>query len=275
MNNNLKKQFISIITGVFFSFFLMAISSQPAFANATENGSSYNCPHPGGTRIAGYSSGEHQIPGGSRMSGSDYVYKVGEGIYIQCFCPDHEGQGIKSTWIHESRLSDQEWNTLSHQGWRVIHNGHTWGLPQGSYLVSNTSFNCDHAYCEHTAYKHDDKYQEKYVHRSYDSNPKKYDQKEKDIKKYSYKEPVHTSYTYEKEKYNNTKYSIHGEKYPEYKRYQEEKRYIVVRSTPKEKSKYVAYDSKNDKRNEGKPRKYENTNSSNSYTKGIQVAYLR
>ena len=57
------------------------------------------CPNPGGTRIAGYDSGMHQIPGGGLHSGSDYVYRVFDKIFVQCFCPDKDFGSTNPTFL--------------------------------------------------------------------------------------------------------------------------------------------------------------------------------
>jgi hypothetical protein len=126
---------------------LVAVLVMGTFQSTLATGTSYpefpHCPNPGGTLVVGYEDGWHEIPGIGLKEGSDYVYKIGEGKYVQCFCPhDQQAKGIQSNWIHESQLSAEDFQALQNQGWMLIEDGSSWGLPGGKYLVQNREFEC-------------------------------------------------------------------------------------------------------------------------------------
>jgi hypothetical protein len=130
------------ITTAFTFLLSLAMLVQTPYVHATNTPSFPTCPNPGGTQIAGYAHGTHQIPGGERKEGSDYVYRVGDDKFVQCFCPEYEGSGIQSNWLHEKYLTPVEEQELMDHGWMKIENGSDWGLPSGAYFVKNHSFNC-------------------------------------------------------------------------------------------------------------------------------------
>lgn len=126
-----------------FGFFVGPLATPSLATGDSPNLHFPKCPNPGGTLVVGYEDGWHQIPGGGLKEGSDYVYKIGEGKFVQCFCPhDQQAKGIQSNWIHESQLSDQDFQALQTQGWMLIEDGSSWGLPGGKYLVQNREFDC-------------------------------------------------------------------------------------------------------------------------------------
>jgi len=82
--------------------------------------------------IAHYTSGMHQIVGGSLLSGSDDVYTLANNNFLQCFCPVDGNTGVQTNWLR----SDHEIS-----GWLFV-NGSDWNLGNYSYAAQNTGFNC-------------------------------------------------------------------------------------------------------------------------------------
>ncbi len=81
---------------------------------------------------ASWQQGWHQIVGGPLLYGSDDVYSLENGNYVQCFCPEEGSDGIQTNW----------WKTLAElQGW-FVENGFQWNLGDYRYLAQNTSFVC-------------------------------------------------------------------------------------------------------------------------------------
>lgn len=81
---------------------------------------------------AHYSDGLHQIVGGSLLSGSDDVYSLSSGNYLQCFCPAEGTQGIQTNWLKSN-------HPIS--GWTFV-NGSVWGLGNSNYNTQNSNFTC-------------------------------------------------------------------------------------------------------------------------------------
>jgi hypothetical protein len=82
---------------------------------------------------ASWPQGWHQIVGGPLLFGSDDVYSLESGNYVQCFCPEEGSEGIQTNW----------WRTLAEiQGW-FVENGLQWNLGDYRYLAQNSDFDCD------------------------------------------------------------------------------------------------------------------------------------
>ena len=115
-----------------FLFLLILGSLLPQPVQALENPNFPSCLAPTGTVVASYASGTHGIVGSNETyTGSDTVYSLGEGNYVQCFCDN--GRGIQTNW----------WKTnTSDENWISIPNGENWGLESGSYLAQNLDYNC-------------------------------------------------------------------------------------------------------------------------------------
>lgn len=88
-------------------------------------------PNPG--NIAHYTTGMHQIVGGPLLPGSDDVYSLNGGNYLQCFCPEDPGTGIQTNWL---RTNDPI------TGWFFV-NGSQWNLGNFMYAAQNSNFSCD------------------------------------------------------------------------------------------------------------------------------------
>lgn len=152
----IKNRFLAIFLtfAVFFSTFLITIfAATPVLA---EEADSYeilrgipvlpHCPKPGGELIVNYDSGLHQIPGNGLLEGSDKVYRVGDNLFVQCYCPPQESgitTGIEAQWIHESYLTPEQEQFIQTLGWLKIEDGTQWGLPAGVYFVNNSFFKCN------------------------------------------------------------------------------------------------------------------------------------
>lgn len=81
---------------------------------------------------AHYTTGFHQIIGGSLLFGSDDVYSLAQNNFLQCFCPATGNLGIQTNWLR---------TTQSINGWFFV-NGSQWNLGNFSYAAQNVSFSC-------------------------------------------------------------------------------------------------------------------------------------
>ena len=94
-------------------------SNPPSFPSCTSQTGAGDKAH--------YESGNHQIPGGGLLEGSDDVYTLSDGNYLQCFKNDEVC--IQSNWWR----TDQE-----REGWLSL-NGGQWDLGNFQYLVKNVN----------------------------------------------------------------------------------------------------------------------------------------
>jgi len=119
---NILVAMISLITGCLIGLVLVG----KAFGSEEEIFSFPNCPldYPGDK--AHYDTGLHQIYYGGLKEGSDDVYSLGDGNFLQCFC-GLDNQGIQTNW-----LRDEEGNV----------NGLQWNLGDYQYFVSNHFYDC-------------------------------------------------------------------------------------------------------------------------------------
>ncbi len=98
---------------------------------------------------AHYDYGIHGIVGVGVRTGSDDVYTLDSGNYLQCYCPTNgesgvkQGTGIQSDWwnVQRSGLSQDTINTYKSTGW-FEENGKDWGLTDETYLIRNSEFSC-------------------------------------------------------------------------------------------------------------------------------------
>ena len=91
---------------------------------------------------AHYESGLHQIPGGGLLEGSDDVYTLGSGNYLQCYCPTEGDEGNQTDWWRIEELSQEEIDQFLAQGWLFEENGLQWNLEDASYLARNSESSC-------------------------------------------------------------------------------------------------------------------------------------
>lgn len=104
-----------------------------------------SCTNPEASIRVSYESGMHAIVGeNSLRQGRDTVYNLGNGDYLQCFCPE-EGTGIKTSWMQVSQLDDPDINLYIKQGWVFISDGKGWGLDNTAYLAKNETYSCSAA----------------------------------------------------------------------------------------------------------------------------------
>lgn len=82
---------------------------------------------------AHYDSGTHQIVGGPLLEGSDDVYSLDGGNYVQCFCPVTGAEGIQTNWLRSRNPID---------GW-FFEFGEQWNLGDYHYAAQNSSFRCE------------------------------------------------------------------------------------------------------------------------------------
>lgn len=130
-----KKVMVLVITVI-----ALAFTAMPTYATGLPYFPS--CPNPGGTMVAGYAEGWHQIAGGDLKEGSDYVYKIGDNKFVQCFCSGDKSHGIQTNWLHEMYLSSRQQQRAINNGWIKITNGLDWGLPAGAYFAQNIPYDC-------------------------------------------------------------------------------------------------------------------------------------
>ncbi len=141
----------------------------PSVAQATNNGSKHknnndyintsffkNCPNPEGTLVVSYPEGWHWIVGEENLKwGSDSVYDIGNGNYVQCYCPKNQhknnslnsSQGIQTNWLKESNITPEQKDFLILRDWIYIQNGAEFGLLAESYLAKNSHFFCNEFTC--------------------------------------------------------------------------------------------------------------------------------
>lgn len=100
---------------------------------------------------AHYDFGVHGIPGVGNLEGSDDVYSLASGNFLQCFCPSQgfdglpaSKAGIQSNWWNIQRfgLSQEEIDEFLQQGWLFEPSGSGWNLFDEKYLFKNESFSC-------------------------------------------------------------------------------------------------------------------------------------
>ncbi|MCR4324989.1 MAG: fibronectin type III domain-containing protein [Candidatus Curtissbacteria bacterium] len=85
--------------------------------------------------VAHYETGLHQIVGGPLLEGSDDVYSLDGGNFVQCFCPPTGAIGIQTNWLRtEEPIA----------GW-FFEFGQQWNLGDYYYAAQNVDFNCQPA----------------------------------------------------------------------------------------------------------------------------------
>jgi hypothetical protein len=86
--------------------------------------------------------GFHHIPGQEEtIEGSDDVYFLEGGNFLQCLCPVSSIQGTQTNWWKVGDLSQDQINNMISQGW-FLENGGDWNLLHEPYLAKNQSFTC-------------------------------------------------------------------------------------------------------------------------------------
>ncbi|GEM_PF-3511324 len=82
---------------------------------------------------AHYTTGNHQVIGGSVLSGSDDVYSLENNNFLQCFCPAVGTGGIQTNWLRSD-------NPVA--GFPFFVNGTQWNLGNVTYAAQNINFTC-------------------------------------------------------------------------------------------------------------------------------------
>lgn len=104
------------------------------------------CPNPGGTQVASYADGWHWIVGEADLKwGSDSVYGIGNGNYVQCYCDTapRSTQGIQTNWLKVGNIKQEQIDFLTPRGWIWVQNGADFGLSPEPYLAKNSRFMCN------------------------------------------------------------------------------------------------------------------------------------
>jgi hypothetical protein len=86
--------------------------------------------------------GFHHIPGQeATIEGSDDVYFLEGGNFLQCLCPVSSTQGTQTNWWRVGDLSQDQINDMTSQGW-FLEDGGGWNLLHEAYLAKNQGFTC-------------------------------------------------------------------------------------------------------------------------------------
>lgn len=90
-------------------------------------------------------SGFHHIPGQEApIKGSDDVYYLEGGNFVQCLCAESSVVGgIQTNWwnIGNLELTNDEIKSFTDQGWYLL-NGKDWNLLHTQYLAKNVAYTC-------------------------------------------------------------------------------------------------------------------------------------
>lgn len=88
--------------------------------------------------------GNFYIIGVGWRQGTDDVYRLMDGNFLQCYCPTNGGTGIQSDWWNASLegLTPEEINKYKSEGW-FEEQGSQRNLPNYTFLVHNREFNCN------------------------------------------------------------------------------------------------------------------------------------
>ena len=113
------------------------------------------CPNPGGTLKVKYDSGTHWILGESTLRvGSDAVYDVGRGNYVQCFCPtngtaekNNVMNAVQTNWLRAADISKEHQGYLLANGWKYVASGKDFDLADEPYLGFNVPYSCGTISC--------------------------------------------------------------------------------------------------------------------------------
>ena len=91
---------------------------------------------------AHYDYGVHQIVGGGLVEGTDDVYSLSEGNFLQCFCPAEGDNGTQTDWWKFAELSQEQIDGYINSGWIFEADGTGWNLESGTYLAKNETYFC-------------------------------------------------------------------------------------------------------------------------------------
>lgn len=82
---------------------------------------------------ASHAEGLHQVVGGDLLWGSDDVYSIADGNYVQCYCPVEDNDGIQTNWWRTDQVLE---------GWFSV-NDIVWNLGDYHFLAQNQDFDCN------------------------------------------------------------------------------------------------------------------------------------
>ena len=102
------------------------------------------CPAPSGSQVAGYPEGWHWIVGEPTLRwGSDYVYRIKDAKYVQCYCSlETKPTGIQTNWLPASLVKEEVKQGLLAKGWLYVANGADFGLENVPFLAQNVASKC-------------------------------------------------------------------------------------------------------------------------------------
>ena len=88
-------------------------------------------------------SGTQYIPGIGNREGSDDVFQMSSGNFLQCFCPISGSTGIQTNWwnIERTELSNGEIGKFKSEGWMEL-SGVDYNLYHEKYLAKNLEYTC-------------------------------------------------------------------------------------------------------------------------------------
>ena len=135
MKNKLKFLAASVASLVFFTLVSTANAevSPPEFPVCSEQSGDGDKAH--------YDFGLHQILDAGLVEGADDVFSLGDGNYLQCYCPVEGDDGIQTFWWRIGDLAQEEIDKFVSEGWILV-NGLQWNLDDAWYLGKNSYNSC-------------------------------------------------------------------------------------------------------------------------------------
>lgn len=144
----MQKKLIALIVS-FFGLFVITANSATVLADDTVAPPSFPSCNPKIFQEVGdwahYYSGTHQILGDGLLTGSDDVYSLADGNFLQCYCSDETYDGIQTNWWNVGLvgLTQEQIDYFTSNGWIYVSNGTSWNLFPNSYLGRNLNFICN------------------------------------------------------------------------------------------------------------------------------------
>lgn len=87
-----------------------------------------------------YDTGLHQVVGNGLMEGTDDVYSLDGGNYLQCLCEPNDN-GTETIWWRVDELSQEDIDYFTANGYFYV-NGEQWNLGDHMYLAKNGEYLC-------------------------------------------------------------------------------------------------------------------------------------
>lgn len=124
-------------------FFLVVITTGRISADTDYLSKFPACPIAGGALKVHYDSGTHAIAGNLTLyTGSDSVFTLDEGNFVQCYCPQNMSEGIQTDWLDATSIDESTRLAMRATGWVYIADGSVWDLGQKPLLAYNQPFQC-------------------------------------------------------------------------------------------------------------------------------------